>query len=241
MNSSPFDTIADRYDAWFETPVGSWAGQREDEAIDALLPLHAGDLLLDIGAGTGRHAASLAMRGARVIAIDPSAQMLARAAERASGLDIQLVRADAARLPFGAGQFDGAVAITSLCFASDPHAVLREAARVIEPGGYLLLGELNRASLWTTLRRIKARFRPSTYRSARFHTARELDALLRVAGFDSVAMTGVLHLPPISSPRLLSALSPIERLASRLAPRLGAFVVVVGKLPGDAAPGTVQG
>src|SRR3990172_5675725 len=108
---------------------------RVDEATDRTfwLPalrdvgrLTAGERILDLGAGTGRYARLLA-EFARVVALDRSPDMLARAREK-GGFDS--VRGDAHRLPFQNGSFDATVAVMVLHQIPDYPDVLREVARV---------------------------------------------------------------------------------------------------------------
>ncbi|MDO8616663.1 MAG: class I SAM-dependent methyltransferase [Dehalococcoidia bacterium] len=105
-----------------------------------------GNLVLEIGVGTGKNF-SHHPPGARVLGIDISPQMLARAARRARrlGRDIDLVLADAQRLPFRDGVFDAAAATFVFCSVPDPVAGLQEARRVVTGGGRIHLAEHVRA------------------------------------------------------------------------------------------------
>lgn len=235
MPTSDFESLASRYDAWYTTPVGAWADRLEAEAIFRLLALQPGERLLDLGTGTGRYAVEAAARGAGVVGVDASPAMLAVARERlrASGRPVRLVRADLAHLPFPDGTFDAAVAVTSLCFAADPLAMLREVRRVLTPRGRLVLGELNRWSMWAALRRLKALVRPTVFRSARFHSIRELHVLLRSAGFTVREWHGLLHLPPLNYAPFFRALDPLERLGQRYTPWCGAFLAMAAHPAGE--------
>lgn len=66
---------------------------RYGDDVLAHLPVEPGELVLDLGCGTGRHAAELAARGARVVGMDADEQMLDKA--RADHPDVTFVRADA--------------------------------------------------------------------------------------------------------------------------------------------------
>ncbi|MEE6281397.1 class I SAM-dependent methyltransferase [Georgenia sunbinii] len=76
-------------------------------------------------------------------AVDWSERMVAETARRAGTLSLPVTvqRADAARLPFGDRQFDTVVATFALCCVPDERAVIGEAARVLRPGGRLLLAD----------------------------------------------------------------------------------------------------
>jgi SAM-dependent methyltransferase len=85
---------------------------------------------LDLGCGEGRVGAELARLGHTVIGVDASPAMVELARERH-----EAVVADAGALPFEDGAFDLVVAYMSVMNLDDPEAGVREAARVLEPGG----------------------------------------------------------------------------------------------------------
>jgi demethylmenaquinone methyltransferase/2-methoxy-6-polyprenyl-1,4-benzoquinol methylase len=101
------------------------------------------DRVLDVATGTGLVARALVRAaGCRVVGVDQSPQMLARAQElvaRDSELTGRIVlrEADAERLPFDAGEFDHVTFTYLLRYVDDPGATLRELARVLRPGGRL--------------------------------------------------------------------------------------------------------
>jgi ubiquinone/menaquinone biosynthesis C-methylase UbiE len=225
-----FAALARRYDAWYATPLGAWADRLEMEAIFRFLHLRPGERLLELGTGTGCYALAAARRGALVTAVDAEPVMLALARAKVTGhaaeQAVTLVQASMAALPFADASFDVVLAVTSLCFVADPLAVLREAARVLRPNGRLVLGELNRWSLWALVRRIEGRFHATTYRYAHFHSVRELCNLLAAAGLHTSRWEGLLHLPPIDHAGFLCTLDALERWGQRLTPALGAFLVL---------------
>ncbi len=99
--------------------------------------IHEGDLVLDIGAGSGNVAIPAALTGARVIASDLTPELLeqgaAHARERGAVLEWQV--ADAERLPYDDGQFDVAVSAVGIMFAPHHQAAADELVRVVAPGG----------------------------------------------------------------------------------------------------------
>ncbi len=108
-------------------------------AFLAMLPPVDGLLGLDIGCGEGTNTRQLVRLGAHMSAIDvaPSFVRYAREAEAAQSSDIDYEIADALELPFPDGSFDFATAFMSLMDVSDPARAVREAARVLRPGGFL--------------------------------------------------------------------------------------------------------
>lgn len=121
---------------WYDALVAAAGfGQARRESI-ARLPLAAGQRVLLIGAGTGLDLDHLP-HGVRITAIDITDAMLARLRLRAArlGLDIETATMDARQLAFAAEQFDAVVMHLILAVMPEPELGLREAARVLAPGG----------------------------------------------------------------------------------------------------------
>jgi ArsR family transcriptional regulator len=116
-----------------------------EQALLSALPDRVG-ALLDIGAGTGRLLELVAPRAERVLGVDMSRDMraLARArlAERGLADRAAVRQADMYRLPFADSSFDAVTLQMVLHYAEDPAAALAESARVLKPGGLLLVADL---------------------------------------------------------------------------------------------------
>ena len=69
-------------------------------------------------------------------------------------------------------------------------------ARVLKPGGRLVIGELGRWNLWAAHRRIRGWLGNTTWQAATFRTASELRGLVDAAGLDVVQIRGAVHYPP---------------------------------------------
>ena len=107
----------------------------------ARLAPRAGDLILEVGVGTGFGLADYPV-GARVVAVDLSTEMLARASQRVVRRRIDrvtLCRMDASRLAFEDSTFDAVYAPYLINVVSNPIAVARELIRVCQPGGRIVL------------------------------------------------------------------------------------------------------
>jgi len=137
--------------------------------------------------GTGKSIACYPS-AASVIAVDVSPRMLERARRRARrlGRDVELVLADAGRLPYADASFDCVVATFLLCSVPDPEAVLREARRLLRPGGRLLLVEhvLSEKPLLRPLMRL---LDPVVFHLWGAHVDRETQKSVERAGFARVA------------------------------------------------------
>jgi SAM-dependent methyltransferase len=109
------------------------------------LGLRAGERVLDMGCGAGRHAFEMYRRGADVIALDQDADELAVVSEwfaamrREGGLpagaEADVKQGDALNLPFPDGEFDRVVAAEVLEHIPDDDAAVTELVRVLRPGG----------------------------------------------------------------------------------------------------------
>jgi ubiquinone/menaquinone biosynthesis C-methylase UbiE len=222
-----FDEQAAAYDRWYTTPLGRLVDRLEKEALFGLLPAPAGRRILEVGCGTGNISLALARRGAEVVGVDVSAPMLAAAQGKArgEGVPLTLIRGAAGCLPFAAAGFDGVISILALDFIPDREGALGEMLRVLRPGGFLALALLNRYSLWTLKRVLRAWFRPSLWREARFTAPRELRRLLGGRPeLSDIRISQAVYFPPLTSPRLLPIFLPLERLGQRLRLPCGAFL-----------------
>ena len=100
----------------------------------------AGRWVLDLGCGEGRFCRMLAERGARTIGLDLTPHMVTTAAARDS--TGTYIRAGAERLPFDAGSFDVVVSYVTLVDITGYREAIAEAARVLRPGGRLVVANL---------------------------------------------------------------------------------------------------
>ena len=202
--------------------------------IDANLPAIDGGLTLDLGCGAGRHLPYL-MRRQRAIGLDLSPWLLAVARQKAP--NAPLTRADMRALPFAARSFSLVVSLfTSFGYFSDDEQnehVLKEIARVTEPGGWLVLDFLHAThvrrtmvpfdrrqvgTMWVDQRRevsASGRFMVKQIRldnddrtfseRVRLFGAGDLSTMIEDSGYDVVQVFGDYHGRPLAaqSPRVI--------------------------------------
>jgi ubiquinone/menaquinone biosynthesis C-methylase UbiE len=168
-----------------------------------LLSANSGDVVVDVGCGTGTVVGELVTRGLKAIGVDHSAQMVAVAQRRHPDLDLRVASAES--LPFADGEVAGYRAERVYEHVADPAACAAEAHRVIRSGGRLVLTEQD----WDAIvidaddheltRRILRGFADSI---ANPWIGRRYRKLLLDAGFDDVAvevMTVIYTEPAISA------------------------------------------
>lgn len=122
---------------FYDLVIGGPSRRLREESLRAL-PREGGLRVLISGVGTGLDLPHLP-KDHRYIGVDLTAAMLRRARSRTASLHISLVQGDSQALPFTDGSFDWAVLHLILAVVPDPVACLRESARVVRPGGRLLV------------------------------------------------------------------------------------------------------
>lgn len=178
-----FQTHHQRYEAWFDKHDGVYIS--ELLALRPFVPWVGRGL--EIGVGSGRFAAPLGVQ----VGVDPSGAMLAYAAAR--GVDV--VQGVAEELPFAPDSFDHAMVVTTLCFVDSPARMLAEARRVLKRRGRLVIGFIDRTSALGQ-HYLTHQAENVFYRDATFHSADEVERLLRQAGFLISAWAQTLEHPP---------------------------------------------
>jgi demethylmenaquinone methyltransferase / 2-methoxy-6-polyprenyl-1,4-benzoquinol methylase len=134
-----FDGVARRYDLT-NTVLTAGMDRRWRALTRQALQVRPGDRVLDLAAGTAVSSAELGRTGAWCVAADFSLGMLRAGAWRG----VPMVAADALHLPFADGRFDAACISFGLRNVADPDRALRELARVVRPGGRLVVCEFSR-------------------------------------------------------------------------------------------------
>jgi ubiquinone/menaquinone biosynthesis C-methylase UbiE/DNA-binding transcriptional ArsR family regulator len=144
--------------AYFKANAPDWQRLRSlhvpeedvEQAIVRLLGQERLDSVLDAGTGTGRILELLAPHIGRGVGIDSSPDMLAIARDRLARIGAghcQVRLGDVYRLPLANGSFDAVIFHQVLHYLDDPPAALREAARVLRPGGRILIADFAPHSL----------------------------------------------------------------------------------------------
>ena len=173
-----FDARAKTYDTGW---LGSLHHDIADKVLDIALSVDPDpERVLDVGSGTGyflRRLAAKVPEASELVGIDPAPLMIETARALAQDDHVVFRRGIAEALPFGDASFDLVVAITSFDHWGDQRLGVREVARVLEPGGSLVLADL--LSPWLS---------PSLLigRRGRVRTVKQATTLLKDAGLQVV-------------------------------------------------------
>ena len=173
-----------------------------DRMVDELFAsLAAGSEVLDVGCGTGEHLKRALRHRLRPTGIEPAPSMLAIA--RRAVPEARIEQGVATKLPFDAPRFDAVIQIEVLRYLhrDDVRQALREARRVLRPGGTLLVTLVNRWALdGFYLRQRLRQWRKGREFDAinphcEFFTPAEAERELLAAGFGSASTHGRLFAP----------------------------------------------
>lgn len=219
------------YERWRASELGATTERLERKLICDLIGDVAGKDILEVGCGDGDFAVALAERGAHVAAVDASEQMIIAARKLASDRDVQVDFrvAMAQALPRDDDKFDIVVVMTILCFVKDAAPVFQEIARVLRPGGRLIIGELGKRSPWAVERRMRAWLGSRLWKRGVFRTPTELTTLAKNAGLVPAHVQGAVYYPRwVWAARLLA---PYDEWLRRRTQIGAAFLALVARKP----------
>ena len=219
-----FDSWPERYDRWFETPIGTLVKKYEGELLLDLLRPRPGERVLDVGCGTGVFTLDVLACGPQVTGLDISQPMLMRAKHKTRGYPFQAVAGDMRRLPFRDECFDRVVSMTALEFVADAKGAVADLFRVTKSGGVVVATTLNSLSPWAARRKEAADEGHSLFKRMIFRSPKDMQALAPVEGVVKTAVHFKKHDDPGMAPE-------IEREGQMQGLETGAFVAAGWQKP----------
>lgn len=167
---SVFDEHALEYDSWYDDNREIY--QSELLALRQVVPI--GKNGLEVGAGTARFASLLGVE----VGVDPSEAM----ASIAAGQGVKVKKGVAENLPFDDESFDFVMFITAICFLDNVFQAFKEANRVLNDRGEIIIGMIDKDSdLGRKYEKMKVS--DKFYKDAHFHGVEEIVDLLKRANF----------------------------------------------------------
>ena len=210
--SSPFDDLAQEYDAWFDKQ-GSLIFSTEVQAFRELLPTLPKPWL-EIGVGSGRFAQALGIE----TGIDPSIKLIEIARRRGINAFLGL----GAETLLDKESFGTVFLIVTLCFLDSPLEVLEETSRILMPGGKLVLGLVLKESPWGQYYQAKKAQGHRFYNFATFYKYDEALKLLEPVGFSIDKVVSTLFQQP-------GKVEHVEEPKEGYFPDAGFTIMVAGK------------
>jgi len=172
----PFEEHTSQYEKWFE--INNFAYESELEAVKRILPEKG--IGMEIGVGSGRFAGPLGIR----FGVEPSGKMREISKQRG----IEVINGLAEALPYEDRRFDYALMVTTICFLDDTETALKEANRVIKPGGSLIIGFVDKESSLGKLY-LEHKNKSLFYGIATFYSVNEIIFYLKKTGFKNFTFT----------------------------------------------------
>ncbi|MFQ5899715.1 MAG: class I SAM-dependent methyltransferase [Candidatus Methylomirabilia bacterium] len=200
----------------WDSPAGRARADRRARLFVAHGRIAPGTRVLELGCGTGEFTRRVAVAGARLVALDLSAELLAKA-EAEVGTGVRFVRGNAEALPFSDGAFD-AVYGCSILHHLDVETALREVRRVLRPGGSLVFSEPNllnpQVLLMFKCEALKPHF--GTSRDEMAFTRGFISQVLRRLGFGRFTVRYFDFLHPSTPASLIPTVEPLAKRLERV-------------------------
>ncbi len=196
--------------AWFDSPSGRQLLRQEQHAIDQQLSRCFGSYLVHYGPFANGPIASQKIK--RSVRLGPPLHGVEIVCEEQSW-------------PIGEHAADVVVVQHGLDFSLSPHALLREAARSVRPGGHLVIIGINPWSAWGAARLLSRK----TFRHARCIRPTRVGDWLNLLGFALEKRRFGCYCPPLSSGAWQTRLSALEVVGQRLQMPTGGFYLLVAR------------
>ncbi len=208
---------------WFNTPLGQFVKQAETTLLTAHLQNLFGYHLLLIGAGNTQWLEFSRIPHRLFVPVDKGLPLDSHHQQSGS-----LIQADAAYLPIATDSVDTVILQHALDFSDDPHQVLREAERVLMPGGRILVCGFNARSLWGLSRVLHFKQAHVPW-NGKFQSTSRLKDWLCLLGFEMEFHQKVFFRPPFKSENVLNKLEFMERVCAKVLPFTGGVYLLVAK------------
>ena len=200
-------------DEWYFSRTGQYLFKELEENISPLLATTFGYYSLQIGCSA---LAAKLQQGCRVkhqFTLDE--------------IDLQAnIKANSSMLPIASDSVDLVILMHHLSNTDDPHAMLREAFRILIPEGKLIIIDFNPVSLWG-LRHFFQGWLEHVPFKGHFYTARRVEDWMRLLGFEQYRQLRAGYIPPIQKPSITRRLSWLEKGTRKWLPFLGALNILV--------------
>ena len=188
-----FNKYAKEYDEWFDLNENIY--KSEINALKMFIP-ESGEGL-EVGVGTGRFASVLGIK----IGVEPAKSM----AEIARKRGIKVYEKEAQNLPFSDSTFDFILFVTTICFLKEPILAIKEAKRVLKPGGSIIIGIIDKNSFLGKLYE-KKKESSKFYKYAKFYSTDDVINWLKKLNFREIKTVQTLF----KNPKEIREVEPVK-------------------------------
>jgi ubiquinone/menaquinone biosynthesis C-methylase UbiE len=229
-----YDRVAWIYDLRYDQSTGKTYHRHISHHMLEWLP--KGGLLLDLGCGTGLFMRRYGETGGTAIGLDISRGMVEAARMRAGWYEYLVGTAEV--LPFRDASFDAVSCMLAFSYLENPRGMLREAFRVLVPGGHLIVSTLARSvitSLVPTIYRIGEKMEIGRIGvgdfGERYYTEEEMAGILSEAGFVDLRVKRCSFAHHSLKEPIFDIARRVEPFIERRVPGLAYNLVVCGRVP----------
>jgi SAM-dependent methyltransferase len=202
---------------WFQGELGQDLLKAEKALLDDILPELFGYHAVQLGQVSGQNLLTASpIRHRTVVAEQPSVE----------GLSPLVAHPE--QLPFAADTMDLVLVHHGVDTAVSPHALLREASRVLISGGHLLVVGFNPWSLWGLWRLLRFPWTRAPW-LRRYVSPQRLADWMSLLDFDVVGVESAFFVPPLGNDGVRRHLSWLERLGQRYWSQAGASYVLLAR------------
>lgn len=213
----------DTSQAWLRTPSGKYFLAWEQACLDTLLADIFGYNALQIGLPDED-----LLRVNRIPLHVCARRAPGKGGESARASSVTVLT-DEAALPFVSDSFDLVVLAHTLEFSGSPHQILREAERILVPGGSVVICGFNPFSLWGVRRRCARGHGQWPWNGTRHYlSAPKLRDWLALLGFEVQSNRFGCYVPPVDAPEWLARWKWLDRIGQRCWPVCGAAWIMHG-------------
>jgi len=227
-----YDTIADIYDLHYDQRRGRCYHTHISTHLMDVLP--KGGKLLDIGCGTGLFVERYLEDGGSAIGLDISRKMIDRAKRRCTICDYMVATGE--KIPFCDNSFDAVASLLAFSYVKDPESMMREAYRVLKPGGAIAICTLGKKLItcgipviYQISEKINVKHLVMKDFGERYYDRDEMSDLFTRAGFSDIRVKwcSFAHINMIDPLFLLAR--KIEPFVEKSVPQLAYNICVSGK------------
>jgi len=203
---------------WFSSELGSELLQAQKRAVDRLIPNLFGYHLVEISISPNMALSSQSLIGHKIVVAD----------KFQLGLSDQSILCETTELPFEHNSVDVVLLHHSLDFTDNPHQVLREAIRVLRPGGHILVVGFNPSSWWGVHRFCHKKTK-NAWQKGQFISQSRLADWMSLLGLTPLRLLTDYYVPPFSSNKWRRRCAKMQAYGRKSLPKNGAFSVTLAR------------